>query len=102
MPKPKNRHLRGCEPLALCALLASAVTLSACESGKVAEPESKPKPAPTAQPAGGAAGAAATSAATDKAAEKKARPQLRELEVRKVSAKPVAPVKPVPGDPVNG
>jgi peptidyl-prolyl cis-trans isomerase A (cyclophilin A) len=82
------------------ALLIGALALSACDSGKVAEPESKAKPADTAKTAGGAAGA--TAATSEKAAEKKPRPPLREPEFKKVSAKPVAAVKPAAGDPTKG
>jgi peptidyl-prolyl cis-trans isomerase A (cyclophilin A) len=98
MAKRIYRHPSKIEqPVTLSALLIGALALSACDSGKVAEPESKPKTADTAKTATGAGGAT-----TDKAAEKKPRPQLREPEFKKVSAKPVAAVKPTPGDPTGG
>jgi peptidyl-prolyl cis-trans isomerase A (cyclophilin A) len=84
--------------LSACGALLTIITLAstACESGKVSEPERKPAPTAAAKPAGGAAGAAG---------EKKAptpRPPLREPEFRKVAAKPVAKLPPTPGDPANG
>jgi peptidyl-prolyl cis-trans isomerase A (cyclophilin A) len=85
-------------PLVLTTLLAAALTSSACETGKVPEPERKAASTPTKTEAyaGGAAGAPS---------EKKAptpRPVLRQPEFRKVAAKPVAPVVAAPGDPAKG
>jgi peptidyl-prolyl cis-trans isomerase A (cyclophilin A) len=77
----------------LPAFLA-AISIAACETGKVPEPEKKPAPTATvAKTTGGAGGAAA---------EKKPRPPLRQAEFRKVSAKPVAPVVAAAGDPTKG
>lgn len=67
---------------------------TACETGKVPEPEPKSVSASTA--AGGAGGATAEKKAP------KARTPQRQAEFRKVAAKPVAPVVPAPGDPVKG
>jgi peptidyl-prolyl cis-trans isomerase A (cyclophilin A) len=98
MAKRNYRHSSKREQRSMTsALLIGALALSACDSGKVAEPESKAKPTAT---TGGGAGGATTEKAAEK--EKKPRPQLREPEFKKVSAKPVAAVKPAPGDPVNG
>jgi peptidyl-prolyl cis-trans isomerase A (cyclophilin A) len=84
---------------------ALALLLNGCESGKVPEPEpSSKKPAAvsdkSATATGGVAGAAAGSAASAEA--RKPRPALREPEFKEVAAKPVAEVKPAPGDPVQG
>lgn len=76
--------------------ILGALAFTACEAGKVPEPERKPTAASTAKAAGGAGGATA-----DKSAAKP-RPPLRQPEFRKVAAKPVAQVPPTPGDPVNG
>jgi len=92
------------------ALLVSLVAaLAACQSDKVPEPtkETKPAaPAPSATPAAaGASTATVDKAAADRAAAAKAaaeRPQLREPVFQKVQAKPVAEVKPTPGDPMQG
>jgi peptidyl-prolyl cis-trans isomerase A (cyclophilin A) len=92
------------------ALLMSVVAaLAACQSGKVPEPtkEAKPAtPAPAATPtAVGSSSPTVDKAAVDRAAAEKAaaeRPRLREPVFQKVQAKPVAEVKPTPGDPVQG
>jgi peptidyl-prolyl cis-trans isomerase A (cyclophilin A) len=82
------------------ALLAAIVLApTACQSGKVPEPERKAAATASAKPAGGAAGAGAA-ASENKAA--KPRPPIREPEFRKVAAKPVAKLPPTPGDPANG
>jgi peptidyl-prolyl cis-trans isomerase A (cyclophilin A) len=99
MAKRNCRIVRGSRTalsLPLVALLASVAALSACDKGKVPEPEHKP--ASTSKPAatGGAAGAA-----TEKKAAKPREP-LREPEFRKISAKPVATVAPAPDDPLKG
>jgi peptidyl-prolyl cis-trans isomerase A (cyclophilin A) len=74
--------------------------ITACDSGKVPEPERKAPAATTAAKPVAAASGGAGGAAADKA--QKPRPPLREPEFRKVSAKPVAPVVAAPGDPVKG
>ena len=91
-----TRNRQPSKSSALLAVFALAAT--ACESGKVAEPERKPTAAAT-KPAGasGAAGAAG-----EKKAPTTPRPALREPEFRKVAAKPVAKVPSTPGDPANG
>lgn len=82
------------------ALLVSiALASTACESGKVPEPERKAATTASAKPAGGAAGAGGAGA-ENKAA--KPRAPLREPEFRKVAAKPVATVLPAAGDPAKG
>ena len=81
---------------ALSTLLAVAFVSAACESNKVPEPERKPaSTASKTAASGGAAGGAAEKA-------QQPRTPLREPEFRKISAKPVAPVVPAPGDPVKG
>jgi peptidyl-prolyl cis-trans isomerase A (cyclophilin A) len=76
--------------------LAAALTLSACQSDKVPEPEpAKPTDATKTTTA-----SSKPSDGSDKAA--KPREPLRKPEFGKVSAKPVAEVKPAPGDPVAG
>src|SRR5690606_37138336 len=91
--RTSSLSLRACP-----ALFAVALVATACESGKVPEPERKPATA-AAKSSAGAAGAGG--AAGDKKAPVN-RPPLREPEFRKVAAKPVAKVAPTPGDPVNG
>jgi peptidyl-prolyl cis-trans isomerase A (cyclophilin A) len=75
------------------ALVLGLVLSSACDSGKVPEPTKEPaKPAPS---------ASAIPAAT--ATIKQPQTQLPvQRTPRKVSAKPVAEVKPTPGDPLQG
>jgi peptidyl-prolyl cis-trans isomerase A (cyclophilin A) len=90
LPRPDSTAL------ALCALLAGAVALSACDKGKVPEPEHKPVSASKPVSLGGAGGAAAEKKAA------KPREPLREPEFRKISAKPVATVAPAPDDPLKG
>jgi peptidyl-prolyl cis-trans isomerase A (cyclophilin A) len=82
---------------------ALALLLSGCESGKVPEPEPSSKKAAvsdkSATAVGGAAGAGGGAASAE---ARKPRPALREPEFKPVAAKPVAEVKPAPGDPVQG
>jgi peptidyl-prolyl cis-trans isomerase A (cyclophilin A) len=88
--------------LALSAVLSLSVASAGCDTGKVPEPEKRPGTA--------AAGAASTAAkavgsaggAGGAATQEKPRLALRQAEYRKVAAKPVAPVKAAPGDPVAG
>ncbi|HVZ33288.1 MAG TPA: peptidylprolyl isomerase, partial [Polyangiaceae bacterium] len=90
---------------------AAAIALSAalafgCESGRVPEPV-KPKPAPTtAQPTKPATPPSNTNAAaadaTKAAQQTQTKPALRAPEFAKVSAKPVAEVKPAADDPLHG
>jgi peptidyl-prolyl cis-trans isomerase A (cyclophilin A) len=80
-------------------LSVGALAYTACESGKVPEPERKPAATASAHAAGGAAGAGGS---VGEKKTPKPRPPLREPEFRKVAAKPVAKVPPTPGDPVNG
>src|SRR5688572_14546200 len=94
---------------AVLVLASSLPGLAACNSGKVAEPAPSPKPAATSATAaaGGSSGAvdkaaADTAAAAKAAAEKAAAAPRREPVFRKVQAKPVAEVKPTPGDPTQG
>ncbi len=85
---------------AACLGAALFLALPACKSDKVPEPESR-----AAQAAGGAANTASAGSHAGGAVGEKAskpRPALREPEFGKVAAKPVAAVKPAPGDPVNG
>src|SRR4051812_44012311 len=99
MAKRNCRIVRGSRTalsLPLVALLASVAALSACDKGKVPEPEHKPASAPKPAATAGAAGAA-----TEKKAAKPREP-LREPEFRKISAKPVATVAPAPDDPLKG
>jgi peptidyl-prolyl cis-trans isomerase A (cyclophilin A) len=85
-----------------CRALLILVLASACDSGKVPEPEKKATASTattaTSKPVsgGGAAGAAAVQE------KQKPRVPLRPAEFSKVSAKPVAPVKAAAGDPVKG
>lgn len=73
------------------AVLVGLGVLSACETGKVPEPEpSKAKPAAT-----------SASASTGTPNSAKQAPALKPPR-RKVTAKPVAEVKPAPGDPLGG
>jgi len=95
---------------ALALLLSTAAALAGCESGKAPEPAATK---PAAASAGGS-GAAVTGKAVDPAAQKAVaekaaaekaaaeRPRLREPVFEKVQARPVAVVKPTPGDPVQG
>jgi peptidyl-prolyl cis-trans isomerase A (cyclophilin A) len=91
---PRNTfRLRG-------ACLGLALTLGACESNKVPEPEAR-----RATAAGGAStSAAAANAGSGGAAALASKPRLplRQPEFGKVTAKPVAAVKPAEGDPVQG
>ncbi len=94
-----NENVPRSSLLARSALLGLAIASAACDSGRVPEPERKPASSATAtsKPAtalGGAAGAAQLAS--------KPREALRQPEFRKVAAKPVAPVKPASGDPVQG
>ena len=98
--------MRWCASAFVLASLLPA--LGACNSGKVPEPAPSPKPAaePATTAAGGSGGtvdkAAADRAAAQKAAAEKAAAPRREPVFQKVQAKPVAEVKPTPGDPVQG
>jgi peptidyl-prolyl cis-trans isomerase A (cyclophilin A) len=83
--------------LTLAALLGAALASTACETGKVPEPEPKPTSATT---QGGSAGGGGGATSEKKAT--KPRLPLRQAEFRKVAAKPVAAVVPAPGDPVSG
>ncbi len=83
--------------LTLTTLFTVALASTACETGKVPEPE--PKPASTTAATGSAGGAGGAS--TEKRAPKPRLPQ-RQAEFRKVAAKPVAAVVAAPGDPVAG
>ncbi|MEO8177471.1 MAG: peptidylprolyl isomerase [Deltaproteobacteria bacterium] len=112
----KNDRLR--RPGAVALVVSLVAALVGCESGKAPEPApSKPTVTPTtaATPAVGSGAAvtekaaldpaAAEKAAAEKAAAEKAaaeRPRLREPAFQKVQAKPVAEVRPTPGDPVQG
>lgn len=93
---------------AAVALASVFPALAACNSGKVPEPAPSPKPTTTATStaaagSGGVANtAAADTAAAKAAAEKAGSAPRREPVFPKVQAKPVAEVKPTPGDPVQG
>jgi peptidyl-prolyl cis-trans isomerase A (cyclophilin A) len=97
------RPLGRAAPLLLCLSLSLG-----CDSGKVAEPLSTAKPKPAAAtpatPAAGAAGGTGAGGAAATVAKTNAEPKapLRAPEFGKVSAKPVAAVKPAPGDPLQG
>ena len=88
----------GSSSLACLALAVSS--LCACESGKTPEPEPAKKPAAEATKTAKTATQGVGSAEGER--EKKPRPQLREPTFAKVTAKPVATVKPAPGDPLQG
>jgi peptidyl-prolyl cis-trans isomerase A (cyclophilin A) len=105
------RQARRAPYRALALLVSCVAALAGCES-KVPEPAPSVKPAaeaskpatpvaptPTSAEKSVEEKAAAEKAATGAAAE---RPRLREPEFQKVQAKPVAEVKPAPGDPVQG
>ncbi|MEY2933059.1 MAG: hypothetical protein RL033_3808 [Pseudomonadota bacterium] len=82
--------------------------LAACNSGKVPEPAPSPKATttPSTPAAGGSSAtvdkAAADRAAAEKSAAEKSAAARREPVFPKVQAKPVAEVKPTPGDPLLG
>lgn len=86
------------------ALAALGLLAAACDSGKTPAPEpakTQDKPAATTAKAatGGAGGAPAVAPQTETS---RPRVPLRRPEFGKVTAKPVAQVKPTPGDPVQG
>ncbi|KYF62120.1 peptidylprolyl isomerase [Sorangium cellulosum] len=79
------------------ATLAALAVLAGCS--KTPEPTAEEAPKPTSKTTPASTGAPASGQAGDKAEEKKERPQPQR---RKVSAKPVAEVKPSEDDPVKG
>jgi peptidyl-prolyl cis-trans isomerase A (cyclophilin A) len=112
LPRTSARRVRSGVLRSSAAALALASTLpmlAACNSGKVPEPapSAKPAAASSTSTAGGSAGAVNKAAvdpaaAAKAAAEKAAAAPRREPVFPKVQAKPVAEVKPTPGDPVQG
>jgi peptidyl-prolyl cis-trans isomerase A (cyclophilin A) len=85
----------------LALSLGACLPLVGCDTGKVPEPEKRPTTA-AAGATGTATQAVGSAAGAGGAAAEKARIPLRQPEYRKVAAKPVAPVKAAPGDPVAG
>jgi peptidyl-prolyl cis-trans isomerase A (cyclophilin A) len=98
------RSVRAASSRAATVVLGAALVLG-CESGRVPEPV-KPKPAPTAaqptKPATPPSNANAAADASKSAQQTQTKPALRAPEFAKVSAKPVAEVKPAPDDPLHG
>ena len=111
--EPRVKQSQRCRPHAVALCVSLVAALAGCESGKApapapAKPAASSEKAPT--PAVGSAAPVTDKAALDPAAVQKAaaekaateRPRLREPVFQKVQAKPVAEVKPTPGDPVQG
>jgi len=107
LSSPKRASSRSFSSARLRIGVAGCVVaaLVACQSNKAPEPEPVKKPVETAKPAAtstpNAVGSVETQNETQRV-EKKPRPQLRAPEFKKVSAKPVAEVKPAAGDPLKG
>src|SRR4051812_27637920 len=116
--EPRAKQSQRCRPHALALCVSLVAALAGCQSGKTPAPapdkpaassEKAPTPAvdsaaPVTDKAALDPAAAEKAAAAKAAAEKTAaeRPRLREPVFQKVQAKPVAEVKPTPGDPVQG